>query len=122
MWENNDREAATSPANAKCGTHHHDGSGFLPHLQFNLLESHDTPLQLQRMQDELLEALNCVLEIAYSQGLVVPVSDKDGARPVEVSGVVSLEVRDVGAVVRDDGIEACGIAIVSCGALPGCAE
>lgn len=74
------------------------------------------------MQDELLEALNCVLEIAYSQGLVVPVSDKDGARPVEITCVVPLEVRDIGAVVGDDGIEACRIAIVSCDALLGCAE
>lgn len=47
-------------------------------------------LQLQGMQDELLEALDSVLEIAHRKGLVVPVSDEDGARPVEIPGVVAL--------------------------------
>lgn len=47
-------------------------------------------LQLQRMQDELLEPLDGVFEITHCQRLVVPVSDKDGAGPVEIPGVVAL--------------------------------
>lgn len=66
------------------GTHDHDHHGFIcvPHLHFNLSEGDDTPLQLQRMQYELLEALDGVLEVAHSQSLVVPVGNEDGARAV----------------------------------------
>lgn len=64
------------------------------------------PLQLQRMQNELLEALDSVLQIAHRQGLVVPVGDEDGARPVEIPGVVAVKIWDVGSVVGDNGVEA----------------
>lgn len=57
------------------------------------------------MQDELLKAPNGVLEIANCQCLVITMGDEDCARAIEIPGVVTLEIRDVGTVVGHDGIE-----------------
>lgn len=57
------------------------------------------------MQNQLLEAPNGVLEIANCQCLVVTMGDEDRARAIEIPGVVTLEIRDVSAVVGHDSIE-----------------
>lgn len=72
MWESNDQTRRLIRAEA---TQNHEESCSSPRLQFGLSGGCDTHLNLQRMQDELLKALDGVLQIADCQGLVVAVRD-----------------------------------------------
>ena len=67
------------------------------------------------MQDELLVAFDCTLELSDGDGLVGSVGPQYVPGPVEISRVVALEVWDVGAIVGDDGVKAWEDVVVSRG-------